>query len=203
MNCVAEISTEFSVLTNKCISGCELRSPALVEMKGAGEAKDRHIAVVNVNAVLPVTSSSMTSLVVGQWWTWEYPWRTAQTSMSQPTVPWLLIGTGMKSSVRFSDFTLVQWALGSSWCRTILLCCILMLKLYILNKKNNLLHHTWIWGFSADSLKLCQVGWGPSVDSHFQVSPYLCNSKCFIISNRTCFSFLKVFHLSFKRLLQV
>lgn len=40
MNCVAEISTEFSVLTSKCTSGCELRSPALVEMKGAGEAKD-------------------------------------------------------------------------------------------------------------------------------------------------------------------
>ena len=31
--------------------------------------------------------------------------------------------------------------------------------------------NTWSWGFSADSLKLCQVGHVPSVDSHFKVSP--------------------------------
>ena len=34
---------------------------------------------------------------------------------------------------------------------------------------------TWIWGFSADPLKLCQVGWGPAVDSHFQASTEMLN----------------------------
>ena len=37
---------------------------------------------------------------------------------SETTVPWLLLRTGMKSWERSSDLMLVQWALGSSWCRT-------------------------------------------------------------------------------------
>ena len=68
----------------------------------------------------PVTTSSMTGLAVGQWWSGEaHPWSVAQTSTSQPTVPWLLLGTNMKSSEWYSDLTLMEWALGSSWCRTV------------------------------------------------------------------------------------
>ena len=37
--------------------------------------------------------------------------------MSYLTVPWLLLGTRMKSSERLSDLMLVLWDLGSSWCR--------------------------------------------------------------------------------------
>ncbi len=41
----------------------------MTDVKGSGEA------------VVPVTSFSMTGLVVGQWWSGEaYPWRDAQTS---------------------------------------------------------------------------------------------------------------------------
>ena len=60
-----------------------------------------------VNVMLPVTSSSLTSLVLGQRWSGgAYPWRVTQTPIAN------------SSSQRLSDLTLVQWALGSSWCRT-------------------------------------------------------------------------------------
>ena len=45
-------------------------------------------------------------------------WRVAQTSICKLMVMWLLFSVGMKSSVPLSDLTLVQCALGSSWCRT-------------------------------------------------------------------------------------
>ena len=36
-----------------------------------------------VNAMQPVTSSSVTGLTAGQWWSGEaYPWRVAQTTVS-------------------------------------------------------------------------------------------------------------------------
>ena len=62
-------------------------------------------------------TSSMTSLM-DQWRSEEAePGRGTQTFMSQPTAPWLLLGTRMKSSERLSD-TVAEapgFLLGSSW----------------------------------------------------------------------------------------
>ena len=67
-----------------------------------------------VNVTLPVTSSSMTARNVSQ----SVSDSPGNKSKSYLTVPWLLLGTRMKSSERLSDLMLVLWALGSSWWRT-------------------------------------------------------------------------------------
>ncbi len=55
-----------------CFSQMRAGSP-WAHVKGSGDAVE--------NVMLPLTSFSMTGLVVGQWWSGEaYPWRDAQTS---------------------------------------------------------------------------------------------------------------------------
>lgn len=70
-------------------------------VKGSGDAVE--------NVMLPLTSFSMTGLVVAQWWSGEaYLWKDAQTSTGYATAPWLLLGIRMKSSDPLSDPTLVH-----------------------------------------------------------------------------------------------
>ena len=59
---------------------------------------------------------------------------------------------------------------------------LVILNLYAKSKSllcDKLCAQSWIWVFlpffSADPLKLCQVVWGPSVGSHFQVSSEMAN----------------------------
>lgn len=55
---------------------------------------------------------------VWQWWSVEAD--PGRVSTCSPAVTWQLLGTGIKSSGPLSDLILVPWALGSSWCWTML-----------------------------------------------------------------------------------
>ncbi len=67
------------------------------------------------NVMLPATSSSMINLAVGGLGR-NILGRATKTCY--PMEPLLLSGTGMNSSGPLSDLTLLEWALGSSWCMT-------------------------------------------------------------------------------------